>query len=76
MLERCIPDSDDGETLTLAVESPVIGFALLAFARAEVEAVLGQRIAARVRFWVNPALTAVIAMRKAFAGAEQTAAAP
>ncbi len=56
LLERCIPDSDDGETLTLAVESPVMGFALLAFARAEVEAVLGQRIAARLRFWVNPAL--------------------
>ncbi len=56
LLERCIPDSDDGETLTLAIESPVMGFALLAFARAEVEAVLGRRIAARVRFWVNPAL--------------------
>ncbi len=56
LLERCIPDSDDAETLPLAVESPVMGFALLAYARSEVEAVLGKRIAARVRFWVNPAL--------------------
>lgn len=56
LLKRCIPDANDGETMTLAIESPVIGFAVLAFARQEAEAILGLRIACRVRYWVEPAL--------------------
>ena len=27
LLERAIPDADDGKTLTLAVETPLVGFA-------------------------------------------------
>ena len=56
LLERCIPDADDGETLTLAVESPMVGFAVLAFARHGAEALLGRRLACRVRYWVGLAL--------------------
>ena len=56
LLERAIPDHDDGEVLTLAVEAPVVGFAILAWAAREAEAVLGRRLACRVRRWVQPAL--------------------
>ncbi|MCH7930366.1 MAG: helix-turn-helix domain-containing protein [Proteobacteria bacterium] len=56
LLERAIPDADDGETLTLAVETPLVGFAILAWAAREAEAVLGRCVACRVRRWVQPAL--------------------
>ncbi|HDZ72775.1 MAG TPA: hypothetical protein ENH55_08335 [Aurantimonas coralicida] len=56
LLERAIPDHDDGEVLTLAVEAPVVGFAILAWAAREAEAVLGRRLACRVRRWVQPSL--------------------
>lgn len=56
LLRRAIPDADDGEVLTLAVEAPAVGFAILAWAAREVEAALGRRLACRVHKWVQPAL--------------------
>lgn len=56
LLRRAIPDADDGETLTLAVETPLVGFAILAWAARQAEAVLGRHVACRVRRWVQPAL--------------------
>lgn len=56
LLRRAIPDTDDGETLTLAVEAPAVGFALLAWAAPAAEAVLGRCLACRVHKWVQPAL--------------------
>jgi hypothetical protein len=56
ILQRCIPDSDDGETLTLAVEAPGLGFAVLAWAVNDAQLILGRKIACVVRSWVQPAL--------------------
>ena len=56
VLERAIPDSDDGETLTLAVEAPGLGFAVLAWAARDAQIILGRRITCIVRNWVQPAL--------------------
>ncbi len=61
LLERAIPMEDDGEVLTLAVEAPAVGFAILAWAAHEAERVVysegrGRRIACRVKRWVQPAL--------------------
>ena len=56
LLERAIPDDDDGTTLRLAVERPAIGFAILAYAAPAAEAVLGRRITCIVRNWVEAAL--------------------
>ncbi len=61
LLERGIPTEDDGEVLTLAVEVPAVGFAILAWAAKEAERVLlysgnPRRIACQVRRWVQPAL--------------------
>ncbi len=56
LLQRCIPDADDGETLTLAVERPLIGFAVTSFALQGAEPVLGRKVLTRVRKFVLPAL--------------------
>ena len=61
LLERAIPAEDDGEILTLAVEAPAVGFAILAWAARDAERALykdgkGRRIACRVKRWVQPAL--------------------
>ncbi len=56
LLERCIADSDDGEILTLAVEAPGLGLAVLAWAAKDAEAVLERKIACVVHRWVQPAL--------------------
>ncbi len=56
ILQRCIPDSDDGVTLTLAVEAPGLGFAVLAWAAQQVGPVVGRNIACIVKAWVMPAL--------------------
>jgi hypothetical protein len=59
LLSRAIPDADDGETLTLAVEAPWVGYAILAWARGGAfgaEALLHRRIDCRVRRWVRAAL--------------------
>ena len=40
LLERAIPTEDDGEVLTLAVEVPAVGYAILAWAAKEAERVL------------------------------------
>ena len=56
LLERCIADIDDGEILTLAVEAPGLGFAVLAWAAKDAEAVLERKIACVVHRWVQPAL--------------------
>ncbi len=56
LLRRAIPDQDDGEVLTLAVEAPVVGFAILAWVAPWAELVLGRRLACSVRRWVPPAL--------------------
>ena len=56
LLERAIPDHDEGEVLTLAVEMPLVGFAILTWAAPQTEVVLGRRLACRVRRWVGPAL--------------------
>lgn len=52
----CIPDGDDGETLTLAVGQAGIGYAVLAWAAPLIEPLVGRRIACVVRSWVPPAL--------------------
>jgi hypothetical protein len=59
LLCRAIPDADDGETLTLAVEAPWVGYAILAWACGGpfgAEALVGRRIECRVRRWVQAAL--------------------
>ena len=56
ILQRCIPDNDDGETLTLAVEAPGLGFAVLAWAAQQAGPIIGRDIACVVRSWVQPAL--------------------
>ena len=56
VLQRCIPDSDDGDTLTLAVEAPGLGFAVLAWAAQQAGPIIGREIACVVRSWVQPAL--------------------
>ncbi len=61
LLERAIPTEDDGEVLTLAVEVPAVGYAILAWAAKEAERVLvysgnPRLIACQVRRWVQPAL--------------------
>ncbi len=56
ILQRCIPDSDDGDTLTLAVEAPGLGFAVLAWAVNDAQLIFGRKIACVVRSWVQPAL--------------------
>jgi hypothetical protein len=59
LLCRAIPDADDGEVLTLAVEAPWVGYAILAWACGGpfgAEALVGRRIDCRVRRWVQAAL--------------------
>jgi hypothetical protein len=56
LLRSSIPDEDDGKVLTLAVEAPVVGFAILAWAAPTAGPVLGRRLACVVRNWVQPAL--------------------
>ena len=56
LLRRAIPDHDDGETLTLAVEAPLIGFGILAWAAEAARTALGRRLACRVERWVEPGL--------------------
>jgi hypothetical protein len=59
LLCRAIPDADDGDVLTLAVEAPWVGYAILAWARGGAfgaEALVGRRIECRVRRWVQAAL--------------------
>lgn len=61
LLCRAIPDADDGETLTLAVEAPWVGYAILAWACGGpfgAAALLHRRIECRVRRWVQAALAA------------------
>ena len=56
ILQRCIPENDDGETLTLAVEASGLGFAVLAWAAQQAGPIIGREIACVVRPWVQPAL--------------------
>ncbi len=61
LLELGIPMEDDGAVLTLAVQAPAVGFAILAWAAHEAERVLysegrGRRIACQVKRWVQPGL--------------------
>jgi hypothetical protein len=61
LLCRAIPDADDGEVLTLAVEAPWVGYAILAWACGGpfgAAALLHRRIECRVRRWVQAALAA------------------
>lgn len=63
LLRRCIPDADDGETLTLAIETPLVGFGVLTWAATEAGAILHRRLACVVREWVQPALVRSGVMR-------------
>lgn len=52
----CVPDSDAHGVLTLAVATPGLGFAVLAWAAPELQRMLKREIAVVVRRWVPQAL--------------------
>ena len=71
LLRRCIPDDDDGETLTLAIETPLVGFGVLTWAAPELGAILSRRVVCVVRRWVQLALVKNGVMRVGTAMAAQ-----